>query len=133
MDVGICTWNTKTNNIQFSGAYHSLFIHNGKELEEIKGNRESIGSSLYETKTDFINHNLSIQPGITIYLSSDGFPDQFGGERGKKLKWKGFKTLLEKISLSPINNQLPQLTSFLKEWQGDLEQLDDICVVGVRF
>ncbi len=133
MDMGICTWNTKTNELQFSGAYHSLFINKGKGIEEIKGNRESIGNSLYETKSEFINYNVAIYPKMTIYLSSDGFPDQFGGEKGKKLKWKGFKSLLERISPSPIDAQLPLLRSFLTTWQGDLEQLDDICVVGVKF
>lgn len=133
MDMGICTWNTKTNELQFSGAYHSLFIYNGKELEEIKGNRESIGYSLYENKSKFVNHIIDIQPKMTIYLSSDGFPDQFGGEKGKKLKWRGFKNLLEKISPSPIYAQMPLLKIFLTDWQGDLEQLDDVCVLGVKF
>ncbi|MBL4594190.1 MAG: tetratricopeptide repeat protein [Flavobacteriales bacterium] len=133
MDMGVCTWNTKTNKLQFSGAYHSLFIHNGDTLEEIKGNRESIGNSLYENKSEFVNHDIEIQPKMTIYLSSDGFPDQFGGEKGKKLKWRGFKNLLEQITLSPIHAQLPLLKSFFTKWQGDLEQLDDVCVIGVKF
>ena len=132
MDMGICTWNVKTNQIQFAGAYHSLFIHDGITLQEIKGNRESIGNSLYENKSEFMNHEIFFQPDMTIYLSSDGFPDQFGGEKGKKLKWKGFKKLLESVSTLPPSKQLDQIKSFLTNWQGELEQLDDVCVVGVK-
>ena len=132
MDMGICSWNTKTNELHFSGAYHSLFVNCGDELTEIKGNRESIGYSLYEDKSEFINHKIDVKPNSIIYLSSDGFPDQFGGEKGKKLKWSGFRKLLSQIGSSPINAQLPLLKSFLKDWQGDLEQLDDVCVIGVK-
>jgi serine phosphatase RsbU (regulator of sigma subunit) len=133
MDMGICTWNTKTNELQFSGAYHSLFVNDGCGLTEVKGNRESIGYSLYENKSEFVNHSITAKPKMIVYLSSDGFPDQFGGEKGKKLKWKGFKELLTKISPSPIDAQLPLMRNFLIDWQGDLEQLDDVCVLGVKF
>jgi serine phosphatase RsbU (regulator of sigma subunit) len=133
MDMGICNWNQKTNTIQFSGAYHSLFICENDELKEVKGNRESIGYSLYKEKMPFINHTLDIEKGSNIYLSSDGFPDQFGGVKGKKLKWKGLRNqLLEASSLS-IEKQLPFLQSFFTEWRNDLEQVDDICVIGVSF
>jgi serine phosphatase RsbU (regulator of sigma subunit) len=133
MDMGICTWNIKTNTLQFSGAYHSLFINNGSELKEVKGNRESIGFSFYETKSKFINHNILIEQGMTIYLSSDGFPDQFGGEKGKKLKWKGFVNLIENVAEKSISEQRSNLASFFSNWKGDLEQLDDVCVIGVKF
>ncbi|PCJ23985.1 MAG: hypothetical protein COA97_10635 [Flavobacteriales bacterium] len=132
MDMGICSWNTITNELQFSGAYHSLFIHKGNELNEVKGNRESIGYSMYKEKSKFINHKISIEPKTTIYLSSDGFPDQFGGEKGKKLKWSGFRKLLNDISKTSIEKQHNQIQSFFSNWKGDLEQLDDVCVLGVN-
>jgi len=132
MDMGICVWNTKTNNVQFSGANHSLFIHNGIELSEIKGNKESIGNSLYDKKSEFVNHEITIQLETTIYLSSDGFPDQFGGEKGKKLKWKGFRTLLSSLNKIQIQNQKKELSSFFTIWKRDLEQLDDVCIIGVK-
>ena len=132
MDMGICTWNKKTNQLQFSGAYHSLFMYNANALHEIKGNRESIGFSFYENKTEFVNHQVNVLPNTTIYLSSDGFPDQFGGDRGKKLKWKGFKDFLTKINNLPITEQHKNMSSYFVKWQGKLEQLDDVCVIGVK-
>lgn len=132
MDMGICSWNMKTNTLQFSGAYHSLFICKDNVLSEIKGNRESIGFSLYTEKTEFVNHQVIVEPGMSVYLSSDGYPDQFGGVKGKKLKWKEFKKQIAKVSSLPIQQQLPQLKSFFTTWQRDLEQLDDVCVIGVR-
>jgi len=132
MDMGVCTWNTKTNVLQFAGAYHSLFIYEDNELNEVKGNRESIGYSFFEHKSDFKNHTIKIKPKTIFYLSSDGFPDQFGGEHGKKLKWKGFKNVITNIAPTPINAQLPVLKTFFDNWKGDLEQLDDVCVIGVR-
>ena len=132
MDMGICSWNTKINTLQFSGAYHSLFICKQGELEEIKGNRESIGYSLYKEKTPFVNHTINIQPETSIYLSSDGFPDQFGGVKGKKLKWKGLKKQLAEASSLPLQEQLSFLQSFFSTWRNDLEQVDDVCVIGVN-
>ncbi|OIQ25656.1 MAG: hypothetical protein BM555_06660, partial [Crocinitomix sp. MedPE-SWsnd] len=66
------------------------------------------------------------------YLSSDGFHDQFGGERGKKLKSKAFKNLLLKISAEPIHSQREILKKEFEDWMGEFEQLDDVCVIGVE-
>ncbi|PJA06666.1 MAG: hypothetical protein COX70_08995, partial [Flavobacteriales bacterium CG_4_10_14_0_2_um_filter_32_8] len=91
MDMGICTWNKKNGSLQFAGAFNSLFIYSDNQLSEIKGNRESIGSSIYQHEKNFNNHTINTKSGDMVFLSSDGFPDQFGGEKGKKLKWIGFK------------------------------------------
>lgn len=132
VDMGICTLNTKTNELNFAGAFHSLFVCNKKELTEIKGNRESIGFSIYEKKKDFENHQLKLLSGSTIYLSTDGLADQFGGVKGKKLKWKGLKQQLLNWHELPINNQNKTIKQFLVDWKNDLEQLDDICILGIR-
>ena len=132
VDMGICTLNTKTNELNFSGAFHSLFICNDEELTEIKGNRDSIGFSIYENKKEFTNHQVSLKQGDTIYLSTDGLPDQFGGVKGKKLKWKGLKEQLCLWQKIPIANQKDTIKSFFYNWKNDLEQLDDVCIFGVR-
>ena len=132
VDMGICTLNTKTNELNFSGAFHSLFICNDEELTEIKGNRDSIGFSIYENKKEFINHKVTLKKGDTIYLSTDGLPDQFGGIKGKKLKWKGLKEQLCLWQKIPIANQKDTIKSFFYNWKNDLEQLDDVCIIGVR-
>lgn len=132
VDMGICTLNTKTNELNFSGAFHSLFICNDEELTEIKGNRESIGFSIYRNKKEFINHKVNLKQGDTIYLSTDGLPDQFGGIKGKKLKWKGLKEQLCLWQKIPIANQKDTIKTFFYSWKNDLEQLDDVCILGVR-
>jgi len=75
---------------------------------------------------------LSVKKGDVIYLSSDGFPDQFGGEKGKKLKWKGFKNLLSTMHSLPMVKQKLAIDDFFSSWKGNLEQIDDVCVIGVK-
>ena len=132
MDMGICCWNKKENSFQFAGAYSSLFLYSDDKLTEIKGNRESVGASIFNHEKNFVNHEVSLCKGDLIYLSTDGFPDQFGGKRGKKLKWKGFRKLLSEIAEIPIAEQQSKLTTFFDDWKGNLEQLDDVCVIGVK-
>ncbi len=133
VDMGICSYHTKTKELNFAGAFHSLFVCDGKELKEIKGNRESIGFSIYEHKKEFINHQIQIQKGNRVYLSSDGFPDQFGGEKGKKLKWKGLKKLICDIQNTELTQQKELIMDFFNQWKKDQEQLDDVCLMGVEF
>jgi serine phosphatase RsbU (regulator of sigma subunit) len=132
VDMGFCSYNVKTNQLNFAGAYQSLFVCNGAEIEEIKGNRESIGFSIFKEKKQFVNHEVTVKSGDSLYLSTDGFPDQFGGEKGKKLKWKNFKQLLCDIQPTKIIEQKEELRQFFYNWKDDLEQLDDVCVIGVK-
>jgi len=132
VDMGICSLNTKTNELQFSGAFHSLFICNNNELSEIKGNRESIGFSMLGNKKEFLNHQITLEKGAAIYLSTDGFPDQFGGVKGKKLKWKGLKAVLLEFHQHSIKSQRKEFKNFFHTWKNDQEQLDDVCIMGVR-
>lgn len=132
MDMGICTWNTKKNTLQFAGAFNSLFVFSKQELKEIKGNRESVGASIYLQRKEFINHQVNINKGDIVYLSSDGFPDQFGGEKGRKLKWKGLKEFLGNLGAFPIEEQKQMVDNFFMNWKNELEQLDDVCMIGVK-
>jgi len=132
MDMGICTWNKKNGSLQFAGAFNSLFIYSDNQLSEIKGNRESIGSSIYQHEKNFNNHTINTKSGDMVFLSSDGFPDQFGGEKGKKLKWIGFKEVLKKIGSKSVKEQRLEVQTFFENWKGNLDQLDDVCVLGVR-
>ena len=109
-----------------------MFLFSDNVLTEIKGNRESVGASIFNHKKNFINHKLEVKPGDLVYLSTDGFPDQFGGGQGKKLKWKGFRELLTKTAIKPLDIQKKELSSFFNNWKKGTEQLDDVCVVGVR-
>jgi serine phosphatase RsbU (regulator of sigma subunit) len=100
------------------------------ELEEIKGDKQPIGK--YATSFQFSNHTVELNSGDMVYLSSDGYADQFGGERGKKFKSVNFKKLLFDIRANTMQEQQKLLQDTFKKWKGDLEQLDDVCVIGFR-
>jgi len=82
---------------------------------------------------NFTCHEIKLQKGDSFYLFSDGYADQFGGVKGKKLKYKPFKRLLLENSEKPMNEQLIILDEFIENWKGNkYEQIDDICVIGVK-
>jgi len=100
-------------------------------LHEIKGNKQPIGSHHAELKP-FSTHNIKVNKGDVIYLFTDGYADQFGGEKGKKLKYKVFKKLLMLNSTTEMSEQQKSLNKFFNEWKGEMEQVDDVCVLGIR-
>ena len=85
----------------------------------------------YIKNDEFTNHKLDIVKGDIIYMFSDGYADQFGGEKGKKFKYKKFKNLLLSLSELPIEKQQKEIDSVFEEWKKGYEQLDDIIVVGI--
>ena len=132
MDIAVCSLNTKTNELQFSGANNPLWIirKNGTEVEEYKGDKYHIGKC--DMMKPFTNHTLQLNKDDTIYIFSDGYADQFGGEKGKKFKSKPFKALLLSIYTKSLNEQKELLMNHFEEWKGDLEQIDDVCIIGVK-
>ena len=122
----------KSRDVKFSGAFNSLYHVRDGELEEHKVDKTSIGGSTpkgYKFKT----HELQGKEGDGIYLFSDGFSDQFGGERGKKFMRKNFKEILISEYKSNMKNQEMTLQMAMEQWMGDEhEQVDDILVIGVR-
>lgn len=135
MDISLIAWNKTTNTIQFSGAHNPLWIirtqNNKPELIELKGDKQPIGN--FERSFPFTLQSFQLQKGDTVYLSSDGFADQFGGKRNKKIKNVNFKKLLIQNFHLPMPEQQKILEQFFIEWKGDNEQLDDVCIAGIRF
>mgnify|MGYP005990066665 FL=1 len=128
MDISLIQLDLATNELQWSGANNSLYIINEDNLKEIKPDKQPIG---YNYKmTDFTNHSLNLSTGD--YMFSDGYPDQFGGPKGKKYKYNTFKNKLLSIYKAPINEQKQILTTEFENWKGNLEQVDDVCVIGLR-
>jgi len=130
MDISLCFINTKTIEAQWSGAYNSLwYIRNG-ELKELAADKQPIGKS--DKPVPFNTHKLTLQKGDILYLFTDGYADQFGGPKGKKFKYKQ----LHKLLLANANKQLEEqkdiLESTLEKWKGQLEQVDDILVIGIK-
>jgi CheY-like chemotaxis protein len=131
MEGAVITYNFGTAELNYSGAFSPLYhIHNHK-INKLNGDRTSIG--YFEKVIKFSMKTINIEKGDIIYLSSDGYIDQFGGNGGKKLMSCGFVPLLEKIHNFPMEKQKSELLDFCDLWKGDLEQTDDILVVGVRF
>ena len=100
------------------------------ELIEIKPNKQPIGK--VENPLPFTTHTIELQKGDTIYIFTDGFADQFGGEKGKKFKYKSLKELLLSIQEQTLEEQKETLNSIFEKWKGNLEQVDDVCIIGVR-
>lgn len=130
MDIALCS--LEGNNLKFTGANNPLWIiRNGSnELEEIKADKQPIGK--YAEPKPFMTHEIELNSGDTFYIFSDGFADQFGGDKGKKFKAKNFKSLLLSIQNEYMHHQKELIDDAFEKWRGNLEQLDDICVIGVR-
>jgi len=133
MDISIAVIDTAKKEIQYAGAYNPMYmIKNGsEEITKVKADRMPIGIHL-KMDDDFTNHVINYNSGDVIYLFSDGYVDQFGGERGRKLKSVKFQELLLNIKTKPMAEQKEILNKFLNKWRGDLEQLDDIIVIGLK-
>lgn len=117
----------------WAGANNPLWIirkNDGRAIQEILPDKQPIGSS--EHGLPFTDHTFLLEEGDVLYLFSDGYHDQFGGKDGKKLKKSGFKEVILKMHTLPINDQLTQMESFFESWKGDRDQVDDICVIGMR-
>lgn len=134
MDLSLCSLNTKTLELQYSGAYNPLWVvkNSTKELIEIKADKKPIGANIEGEAGLFKKHSLSLQKGDCIYVFTDGFADQFGGAKGKKFMYRPMKELLISISSKPMQNQLNILENTIYSWQGQHEQVDDILIIGVR-
>jgi len=100
------------------------------ELIEIKPNKQPIGKTV--NPKPFTTHSIALQKGDTIYIFTDGFADQFGGPKGKKFMYKPFKELLLSIQEKTMDEQKEILVQHFENWKGSLEQVDDVCVIGVR-
>lgn len=133
MDVCICTIDMQKRELQFSGAYRPLFIFNYNDFEKIEGNKFPIGGSHLDHERTFTNHTRFLKKGDTIYMFSDGYADQFGGDNGKKFMVKRFNQLLLSIQDKPMQEQGKMLDSTIEQWRGNYEQVDDILVIGIRF
>jgi len=131
MDIAFCIIDTKSGQLQFSGAHNPLYIIRNNELIETKADRMPIGFSLRINKP-FTNHILRYQKGDMFYIFSDGYADQFGGPNGQKLRYKAYQSILMEIHQLPPAKQKQILIDKFEEWKGDYSQIDDILILGFR-
>jgi len=148
MDIALCVWDKTDNTLQFAGANNPLYllrnnvngsinpsekikIHEGN-LVEFLPDKQPIG--YFEGKTDnpFTSHTIQLNKGDIVYISTDGFADQFGGEKGKKYTKKKFRETLISLSTIELNKQQNTLDKIFETWKGNLDQTDDICLMGIK-
>lgn len=131
MDIAFVAYDYKNKMVEFAGANNPLYFIRNNELIEYKGDKMPVG--LYDRKQDlFSRSEINVQTGDVLYIFSDGFADQFGGEKGKKYLYKRFKEFLLSIHQLPMNEQASLLEKEILEWRGDIEQIDDHIVIGIR-
>lgn len=148
MDLSLCSYDPKTLELQYAGAFNNLWVIRKnisssykptsknevffeEHLLEIKADKFPIGSNLDGVADNYTNWKLQLQKGDCVYLYSDGFADQFGGPKGKKFKYNALKKFLVSVHHLPPAEQREKLLSTFENWRGNLEQVDDILVVGV--
>ncbi|HEY1038236.1 MAG TPA: tetratricopeptide repeat protein [Bacteroidia bacterium] len=139
MDISLCSIHTKTKEVYWSGANNPLWYIQNSEVKEIKAHKQPIGKT--DNPTAFPSHKVDARPGDTLYLITDGYADQFGGPgahpndgsvgRGKKFKYKQLENLLLTISTKDMTVQKNALEEAFENWKGDLEQVDDVTIVGI--
>jgi serine phosphatase RsbU (regulator of sigma subunit)/tetratricopeptide (TPR) repeat protein len=132
MDIAICVLDKKKKNLLFAGANRPLVIKRGGELIELKPNKFAIGGIQDDSCKLFLQQEVPALENDILYLFSDGYYDQFGGPKGKKFKYKRLVEYITAISAKPLEEQKNILSEVLESWKGNLEQVDDVCVIGVK-
>jgi len=131
MDIVVCEFTMKNRHVRFASAMRPVLVVIGGESYYIKGNRASVGGQMVAEKY-FDDQEYYLSEGDSIYLFTDGMPDQFGGPEGKKMKIARLKSFIEEIYNLDIKDQEEALDKFFSEWKGNYEQVDDVLFMGVR-
>lgn len=134
MDMALCIYNPEDGKLQYSGAHNPLVLIRDNEIQQIDADEMPIGYYVNQTE-HFTTHDIQTQQGDCIYMFSDGYVDQFGMVKGRKKKFliKRFRDYLLEIHHQPLEVQKQMLDDNLTAWRGDIKQLDDVLVIGVRF
>ena len=138
MDIAIVGINFSKRILEFAGANNPLYIVRDGNITEIDGDKQPIGAYTKEARL-FKNNRVELQSGDCVYVFTDGIPDQFGGPKGKKFKYKQLKELLKTHSRKPMKEQKIEIVKTIDDWMtypipggGTYEQTDDILMIGVR-
>ncbi|MCB9223211.1 MAG: SpoIIE family protein phosphatase [Crocinitomicaceae bacterium] len=135
MDIALCSLgpsSTSWTSLNYAGANNPLWIirKGSDEIEEVKADKQPIGK--YQNASPFNTHQIELMPGDSFYIFSDGYADQFGGEKGKKFKSANFKSLLLSIQDKNMEEQRHIIDQTFEDWKNQFEQVDDVCVIGVQ-
>ncbi|MDH4472109.1 MAG: tetratricopeptide repeat protein [Fluviicola sp.] len=132
MDIGLLSFSNDLSTVQFAGAHHALWIlrPDADDFEIVKGNKAPVGK--FDRYEPFSTHALSLKPGDRLYLFTDGYADQFGGEEGKKMKTPTVRQYILSIRQQSLTEQQQLLEDFFFHWKGTEDQVDDVCFMGVE-
>ncbi len=132
MDIGLCRINTKTREVVYSGAHRPLLIYSEGEIDQIKGDRFPIGGVQYKGKNYFTDSLINLKEGDSIYVFSDGLPDQFGGESKRKYGTKRIKQMILDNQGIPMEDINTKFENDINTWMEGERQLDDMLLIGMR-
>lgn len=132
MDMSLCIFDFKNGRMQFAGANNSCWIIRDNQIIELKGDKQAISASTDLEKKDFVNQVFDLKKNDFIYLFTDGFADQFGGPNEKKFSYKRLRELLISNNGKSGQQQKELLDSAFEKWRGTLEQIDDVCIIGIK-
>lgn len=130
MDISLLCIDNDRKSIFWSGANNPLWYIQNNTLHEIKADKQAVGKTDYPKP--FTTHEIEWRSNTKFYLFTDGFADQFGGPNGKKFKYKQFQELLIAVQHEPLDSQLLILRQKFNDWKGSLEQVDDVCILGIK-
>jgi serine phosphatase RsbU (regulator of sigma subunit) len=130
MDISLVSINKLSKKIQWSGANNPLWYFDNGELKEITADKQPIGKT--DNRKPFTAHTFVCKPNTTLYLFTDGYADQFGGPKGKKFKYKPLQELLSENHKKEPQSQQTILNTAFDNWKGELEQVDDVCIIGIK-
>ncbi len=133
MAISLCVIDHKTNKLTFSGAQNDGYIFREQSYTTLKANNFPIGGGDLGTEKVFSETEYSLMPGDTLYLFTDGLPDQFGGLKGKKLMKKNLLQFLLSLQHQPMKSQNESVENFFENWIGDNFQVDDVTLLGIKF
>ena len=131
MDIALCSIDYQSGILKYAGANNECVIIRNGEIFELKPDKQPIGSFI--DAKPFTQKEFPLEDGDCIYLYTDGYVDQFGGEKLKKFKSRQFKTMLAGLSHLPMSEQFTVVQKAFDNWKSDLDQVDDVCVFGVRY
>ena len=132
LDMGLCHVDRTAREMHFAGAKIPLYFRDDDEIQQIAGDRQCIGYPSSGEDFDYTNHKVPLPNGRTFYLTTDGYIDQPGGERGFCFAQSRFRRALNEVGSESLENQLSHLIDVLAEYQGEQVRRDDVTVLGFR-
>ena len=133
MDIALCKVNLKKSEVEFAGAHRPLYFMEKGKMVEVKGNKFAIGGGRYRNQTNFTTVKIRVSKGDSIYICSDGYPDQFGGPENRKYGPKRTREFIEKHHQKSMQQVHKTMDAEWEKWKGDTKQTDDVLMIGIKF